>query len=130
MCFYCKNFIFDKLSLINTQENMKRIILIFALLLTGYGFAQKANVKTEKVGDLTKATYYYANGNIEQQGTFNSEGKLHGEWVSYDVNGEKLAIGKYDNGKKVGKWFFWQKGVVKEVEYKDSKITNVNDSSQ
>jgi hypothetical protein len=30
----------------------------------------------------------------------------------------------------VGKWLFWQKGVVKEVEYKDSKITNVNDSSQ
>ena len=109
---------------------MKRIILIFALLLTGYGFAQNHNVKTEKVGDLTKATYYYENGNIEQQGTFNSDGKLHGEWVSYDVNGEKLAIGKYDNGEKVGKWFFWQKGVVKEVEYKDSKITNVNDSSQ
>lgn len=109
---------------------MKKIILIFVLLLTGYGFAQKANVKTERVGDLIKATYYYANGNIEQQGTFNSEGKLHGEWVSYDLNGEKLAIGKYDNGLKVGKWLFWQKGVVKEVEYKDSKITNVNDSSQ
>jgi antitoxin component YwqK of YwqJK toxin-antitoxin module len=109
---------------------MKRIILIFALLLTVYGFAQKANVQTEKVGDLTKATYYYENGNIEQQGTFNSEGKLHGEWVSYDVNGEKLAIGKYDNGKKVGKWLFWQKGVVKEVDYKDSKITNVNDRTQ
>ena len=109
---------------------MKKIILIFALLLTGYGFAQNPNVKTEKIGDLTKATYFYANGNIEQQGTFNSEGKLHGEWVSYDVNGKKLAVGNYDNGLKVGKWLFWQKGVLKEVEYKDSKITDVNDRSQ
>jgi antitoxin component YwqK of YwqJK toxin-antitoxin module len=109
---------------------MKKIILIIALLLTGYGFAQKANVKTEKIGDLTKATYYYANGNIEQQGTFNGEGKLHGEWVSYDTNGKKLAIGNYDNGKKVGKWFFWQKGVLKEVDYKNSKIASVSDLSQ
>jgi antitoxin component YwqK of YwqJK toxin-antitoxin module len=109
---------------------MKKIILIFALLLTGYGFAQNPNVKTEKVGDLTMATYYYANGNIEQQGTFNSEGKLHGEWVSYDVNGKKLAVGNYDNGKKVGKWKFWQDGVVKEVVYKNSRITDVSDISQ
>lgn len=109
---------------------MKKILLIFALLLTSYGFAQKDNVKFEKNGDLTMATYFYANGTIEQQGTFNKEGKLHGEWVSYDVNSEKLAIGNYDNGKKVGKWLFWQKGVLKEVDYKDSKITNVTDLSQ
>lgn len=109
---------------------MKKIILILAFLMTGYGFAQKANVKTEKVGDLIKATYYYANGNIEQQGTFNSEGKLHGEWVSYDINGKKLSLGQYDNGLKVGKWLFWQDDVVKEVEYKNSKIASVNESSQ
>lgn len=109
---------------------MKKILLIFALLLTSYGFAQKDNVKFEKNGDLTMATYFYANGNIEQQGTFNSEGKLHGEWVSYDINGKKLVIGNYDKGKKVGKWLFWQKGVLKEVDYKDSKITNVTDLSQ
>ncbi len=109
---------------------MKKIVLIFGLLIAGYGFAQNPKVKVEKTGDLTMATYYYDNGNIEQQGTFNADGKLHGEWVSYDVNGNKLSVGHYDNGLKVGKWFFWQNGVVKEVEYKNSKITGVNDISQ
>ncbi|HKK12992.1 MAG TPA: hypothetical protein VJ945_09165 [Flavobacteriaceae bacterium] len=109
---------------------MKKIILIFALLIAGYGFAQKPDVKTEKVGDLTKATYYYANGNIEQQGTFNSQGKLQGEWVSYDINGNKLSVGHYDNGLKVGTWLFWQDGVVKKVEYKNSKIADVSEVSQ
>ena len=109
---------------------MKKIILIFALLITGYGFAQKPNVKLEKQGDLTMATYYYENGKIEQQGTFNSEGKLQGKWVSYDIAGNKLSVGYYDNGQKVGKWVFWQDGVKKVVEYKDSKITDVSDVSQ
>ena len=109
---------------------MKKLILIFALLVAGYGFAQKPNVKLEKVGDLTLATYYYDNGKIEQQGTFNNEGKLQGKWVSYDIDGNKLSIGYYDNGLKVGKWVFWQDGVQKEVEYKNSKITNVSDISQ
>jgi len=109
---------------------MKKIILIFALLITGYGFAQKPNVKIEKTGDLTMSTYYYENGNIEQQGTFNSNGKLHGEWVSYDINGNKLSVGNYENGLKVGTWLFWQDGVKKVVEFKDSKITNVSEASQ
>jgi len=109
---------------------MKKFILILTLLVTGYCFAQKPDVKVEKKGDLTMATYYYDNGNIEQQGTFNSEGKLHGEWVSYDINGNKLSVGHYENGLKVGKWLFWQDGVKKEVEYKNSKITDVNEVSQ
>ena len=109
---------------------MKKLILIFAFLVAGYGFAQKPNVKLEKQGDLTMATYYFENGKIEQQGTFNSAGKLHGEWVSYDINGNKLSVGHYENGLKVGTWVFWQDGVKKEVEYKNSRITDVSDVSQ
>lgn len=110
---------------------MKKIFLILLLFSGTLVFAQeKIQPKFEKQGDLTVATYFYENGNIEQQGTFNSEGKLHGEWVSYAVNGEKLSVGQYDNGLKVGKWLFWQAGVKKEVEYKNSKITNVKDSNQ
>ena len=109
---------------------MKKLILIFALLATAYGFAQKPNVKLEKQGDLTMATYYFENGNIEQQGTFNSAGKLQGEWVSYDINGNKLSVGHYENGLKVGTWVFWQDGVKKEVVYKNSRITDVSDVSQ
>ena len=71
--------------------------------------------------------YFYADGKIQQQGTFNAEGKLHGTWKSYDVNGNKLAVGTYENNKKVGKWFFWTDGVLKEVDYLDSKIASVSE---
>ncbi|MFC4722590.1 toxin-antitoxin system YwqK family antitoxin [Geojedonia litorea] len=110
---------------------MKKLILILLMFSGTLVFAQnKVEPQFEKDGDLTMATYFYENGNIEQQGTFNSEGKLHGEWVSYDVKGNKLSVGQYENGLKIGKWLFWQAGVKKEVEYKNSKITGVKDSNQ
>ncbi|MGJ8591761.1 MAG: toxin-antitoxin system YwqK family antitoxin [Aquaticitalea sp.] len=108
---------------------MKNIVLLVALLLTSYGFAQDKKVTTEKQGDLIKATYFYDNGSIEQVGTLNQDGKLHGEWVSYDLNGKKLALGNYDNGKKVGKWFFWQTDSLKEVDYSNNVIASVNEWS-
>jgi len=107
---------------------MKIYILIAAILFVSLPvFAQEINnVKYDKKGDLTEATYFYADGNIQQQGTFNEEGKLHGVWTSYDVNGDKLAVGNYENGKKVGKWLFWSNGSLKEVVYTDSRIVSVN----
>lgn len=83
--------------------------------------------QNRKKGDLTEATYFYADGTIQQKGTFNAKGKLHGTWTSYDVNGNKLAVGNYDNNVKVGKWFFWTDGLLKEVDYIDSRIVSVNE---
>ena len=108
---------------------MKKCIVLLALLFvatSSYGQADQ-NVKIEKKGDLTEATYFYADGNIQQQGTFNSDGKLHGLWTSYDVNGNKLAVGNYEEGVKIGKWFFWTENSLKEVDYLDSKIVQVNE---
>jgi antitoxin component YwqK of YwqJK toxin-antitoxin module len=107
---------------------MKKHILLFTILFISLSvFAQeKSNVTYDKKGDLTEATYYYEDGKIQQQGTFNKQGKLHGVWTSYDINGDKLSVGNYDNGRKVGKWLFWTKDFLKEVEYSDSKIVSVN----
>lgn len=106
---------------------MKQIILLVALLVTGYGFGQNKEVQTANEGDLIKATYFYDSGAIQQEGTYNQDGKLHGKWISYDLAGNKLTLGNYEDGKKVGKWFFWQGDVLKEVGYKNSKITSVNE---
>lgn len=110
---------------------MKKIIYIFAFLITSYSFAQDTSktqrVKTEQKGDLIEATYFYANGNIEQQGTFNKEGKLHGLWVSYNLEGEKIASGNYENGQKVGKWLIKTNETLKEVNYNNSKISSITD---
>lgn len=108
---------------------MKKMFVIATMLCVSLTFAQEEkNVKYTENGDLTEATYYYDNGVIQQEGTFNKEGKLHGVWTSYDINGDKVTVGKYIDGKKVGKWFFWTKdNVIKEVDYDNSKITSVNE---
>lgn len=109
--------------------DMKKCILVLAVLfLSAPVFAQvNNNVKYEKKGDVTIATYFYEDGTVQQQGTFNENGKLHGTWTSYDVNGDKLAVGNYTNGMKTGKWFFWTDNSLKEVDYVGSRIASVNE---
>ena len=80
----------------------------------------------EKQGDLIKATHYHANGGIAQWGFYNENGKLHGEWTSFDEEGNKLAIASYHEGKKVGIWTFWKSGEEIEVDFgKGSRILDV-----
>ena len=86
---------------------MKNLLLILAILFTGTILAQEQKPVFEKEGDIIKGTYYYTNGEISQYGYYNKEGKLHGEWKSYDISGKKISIGYYTNGVKTGKWFFW-----------------------
>lgn len=106
---------------------MKKILVILVMLCVSFTYAQeKKSVKYVDKGDLTEATYFYDNGAIQQVGTFNKEGQLHGIWTSYDLDGNKISVGEYENGKKVGKWLFWTGSTLKEVEFKDSKIVMVN----
>lgn len=107
---------------------MKRIVMFFAFLVSVSTFSQEQiNPKLEKVGDEIKATYFHENGVIKQEGFFNEQGKLQGTWTSYDTQGNKLAIGNYDNGRKVGKWFFWNDDTLKEVDFLEFKIASVNE---
>lgn len=106
---------------------MKKLVCVVLFLCTGsLLFAQNIKPKLEKKGDVVEATYYHDNGEIAQIGFFNFDGKLQGEWQSFDENGNKVAIGNYDNGMKVGKWFFWNTNQLTEVDYSDSKIVKVN----
>ena len=105
----------------------KYISLLLILIITTTATAQmNANVKLEKKGDLIEATYYYEDGTIQQRGTF-KDGQLHGIWTSYDFEGNKLAVGNYENGEKAGKWFFWHDDSLKEVDYSGSKIVSVSE---
>lgn len=108
---------------------MKNIFVIAIMLCVSLTYAQDdKNVKYVANGELTEATYYYDNGVVQQEGTFNKDGKLHGIWTSYNINGDKVTIGTYEDGKKVGKWIFWTKdNVVREVDYSNSRIVNVSE---
>ena len=106
---------------------MKNLILALAVLVSGFVSAQEVNKPTiEKKGDLIQATYYHDNGTVAQQGFFNKDNQLQGVWTKYDTNGDKIVVGTYENGKKVGKWFFWTDDTLKEVDYSSNSITSVN----
>ena len=106
---------------------MKKIVLVLVMLCVSFSYAQdKVQPKLEKKGDVTVATYFHENGAVQQTGMFNAEGKLQGEWTSFDTEGNKVAKGNYEAGKKVGKWFFWEGDSLQEVDYIDSKIVSVN----
>lgn len=104
---------------------MKRVLFILAMVFTLTGFAQQQKPILEKSGDLVKATYTDKDGQITQQGYF-KDGKLHGEWVAYDSNGNRSAVATYENGKKVGTWLFWNDNKLSEVTYSKNAIVSVN----
>ncbi|MBM1105420.1 nicotinic acid mononucleotide adenyltransferase [Aurantibacter crassamenti] len=106
---------------------MKKILLILAIVLvSSSAFSQKAKeMKLNNETNLIEATYYHENGEISQQGTFNLDKKLHGDWISYNDKGDKVSQGAYVNGVKTGKWQFWNDGSMKEVEFSDNAIASV-----
>ncbi|MDO6596485.1 nicotinic acid mononucleotide adenyltransferase [Oceanihabitans sp. 2_MG-2023] len=109
---------------------MKKIITVAILLFTMVSFAQnEKSIKFNEDTSLYEATYFHDNGTVSQTGFFTKEGKLQGEWLSYDTKGVKTASAKYNVGIKVGKWFFWNNNVLKEVDYSNNLITSVNEWS-
>ena len=104
----------------------KSVLIFFAFLITVFSFAQqKRDLKLNKDTNLIEVVYYHDNGVVSQTGTYTLDGKLHGVWLSFDTEGKKIVSANYDNGKKVGKWFYWNNGSVKEVDYSDNAIAGV-----
>ncbi|MDG1730185.1 MAG: nicotinic acid mononucleotide adenyltransferase [Algibacter sp.] len=100
---------------------MKNIVILAIALFTTISFAQKERTLTlNKDTNLIEVIYYHDTAEVSQTGTFTQEGKLQGNWVSYDTKGNKLVSAFYDNGKKVGKWIHWIDGEKKVVNYTDN----------
>lgn len=104
---------------------MKNIMTFVCLLAFGLTQAQEVNPKFEAEKGLVKATYFYENGAVKEQGYFKNN-KLTGTWITFDKTGKKTAIANYKNGKKVGKWFMWTKNSLKEINYKNNAVVSVN----
>ncbi|MDC1080830.1 nicotinic acid mononucleotide adenyltransferase [Flavobacteriaceae bacterium] len=101
---------------------------ILSILLFGFSsYAQETNeLKTEKLfvkeGNVVKVTEYHDNGKIAQEGYLKNN-KLHGKWVSYSSEGEKISIANYNKGKRDGTWLFWdQTGGLTQVDFKSNKF--------
>ena len=109
---------------------MKTVVNIILMLFCVTAFSQEQKVEFKKVdNDLIKATYYFADNSsvIEREGFFNKNEKLQGMWVSYDEQGNKIAIAYYNNGKKDGVWSYFKDGKVNLVTYNNNKIINVEE---
>lgn len=108
---------------------MKKYFISAMIMVSAIISAQEIAPKLEAEGQLVKATYYYENGQVSQQGFFKA-GKAYGKWVAYDINGNKKSIGEYSNGQKSGKWFFWNNESLSEVDYTNSRIAAVQSWKQ
>lgn len=103
----------------------KYIILVAVLFLSITAFSQEKKTLTlNKETNLIDAVYYHNNGEVSQTGSFTADGKLEGNWISYDENGTKLVSAFYKEGKKVGKWIHWIDGEKKIVRY-DNNIASL-----
>ncbi|OXB05638.1 toxin-antitoxin system YwqK family antitoxin [Flavobacterium pectinovorum] len=103
---------------------MKKCVILVAMMFSGILVAQEGKPELEAVGNKVKATYYYDNGRVQQEG-FYKDGKLDGAWVSYDEKGNKLAVGEYTNGMKTGKWIFFNANNLCEVAFENSQVASV-----
>ena len=112
---------------------MKKLVILVAVLFSGVIFAQDAKPVLEPFGKKIKATYFYENGQVQQEGYFEN-GKLEGIWVSYNESGDKIASGEYVAGVKTGKWFFWSQNADKnslcEVDFSNNQIAKVKNWRQ
>jgi antitoxin component YwqK of YwqJK toxin-antitoxin module len=105
---------------------MKNTFFLLAFLVSVVSFAQhERDLKLNENANLIDVTYYHDNGVVSQTGAYTLDGKLQGEWLSFDAQGEKLVSANYDNGKKVGKWFYWIDTTLKEVDYSENVIASV-----
>src|SRR3970040_2723612 len=99
MCFKCKilfNFEQQTYNTLKTND-MKNYIILATVLFSGIIFAQEVKPVLEPFGKKLKATYFFENGKVQQEGFFEN-GKLEGVWVSYDEKGNKNSFGDSKKG--------------------------------
>ena len=107
---------------------MRKLAMLLIMVSASFIYAQQERtLKLNNDLNLIEVVYYHDNGKISQTGFYTPEGKLHGEWFSYCKEGNKIVSAKYNNGEKVGKWFFWSGDTLKEVDYNNNAITDINE---
>ena len=62
-----------------------------------------------------------------QHGFYTKEGKLHGAWESYNLDGSKKCDATYNNGAKVGTWTYWNQGKITKIEYDNDKVVKIEE---
>lgn len=97
---------------------MRTFILSMGLFLALSAQAQE-NVQyvQDPVTESISYTKIHENGQVAETGSFNSNHKQHGKFVSYDLEGNILTVAYYRNGLKHGTWKHWHGDTYTEVIY-------------
>jgi antitoxin component YwqK of YwqJK toxin-antitoxin module len=99
-------------------------------LFTGEYKSTYANGQTESIRNFVRgledgvSRYYDQSGNLLELRAW-SNGKKHGTWVTFNVQGRKTGEANYENDLKHGKWFIWDdNGTLRyEMQYVAGKKT-------
>ena len=126
MFIYRKIDIFEPLTLKNEVMRTRFLTLLALIFVLTLGVAQEIKPQFEKQEDLVKATNFYEDGKVKENG-FVKNDKLHGEWVSFDQEGRKTAIANSAEGLKVGTWYVVTNQSVKELTYESNKLVSVKE---
>lgn len=106
---------------------MRKIVFLLLISFVGtYAFSQDPiEPKYTLKGDLIAVTMYHDNGVVSQKGFYTEDGKLQGEWTSFDAEGNKTATAFYEKGEKVGTWTFYNGDEMKVVDFTDARVSQV-----
>ena len=70
--------------------------------------------------EITQEIVIYGDNGNQINEVYIKNNKLHGYWFGYNKEDNTLSFGKYDQGNKVGKWFFWSEGNLTRVNYNNN----------
>ena len=106
---------------------MKSLFTVLAVFTLSMAMnAQQIEPTIENDGNLVKGTFYHDNGEVAQTGFF-KDGKVDGEWLAFDVDGNKVARREFADGIRTGTWYFWKSNgdAFREVTYADGRLLEV-----
>jgi antitoxin component YwqK of YwqJK toxin-antitoxin module len=112
---------------------MKKLLFIAVMFTSLIVSAQKktnsdAPKPVYEVEDgLVKVTNFYETGEVREQGFYDADKKLTGEWIQFDKKGKRTVVANYYKGAKVGKWIVWQGDKMLQLDYEQSRIANVSE---
>lgn len=112
------------------MKKLLMITLIFtSLVLTAQNVSAKETPKPlyEIEDGLVKVTNFYESGEIKEQGFYDADKKLTGEWIQFDKTGKRTVVANYYKGAKVGMWLVWQGDKLLQLDYEQSRIANVSE---
>ena len=64
--------------------------------------------------------------NLEQVKQTYKDTEAVGNFTVFNLKGNKVAIGYYKKGKKVGTWFQWKGNTLRQINYDNNTIASVS----